>query len=113
MPAPYPLGETITILRPGAPTQDDYGNDVPGADEENDVPGCAVWPRSSDEDNRSRQQVTQGLNVVAPYGTDIRPADRVQVRGLVYTVDGEPGSWRSPLTGTEGGVQVSLTRVTG
>ena len=26
-----PLGETVTFIRSGSPTQDDYGNDVPGA----------------------------------------------------------------------------------
>jgi hypothetical protein len=104
---------TITVLRAGEPTQDDYGNDVPGEDVETDIGGCAVWPRSSDEDNRARQQVTEGLNVVAPYGSDIRPHDRIRVRGLLYEIDGEPGSWASPLTGTKAGVQVSLTRITG
>lgn len=113
MPPPYPNGETITILRSGAPTQDDYGNDVPGAEEEIPVAGCAVWPRSSSEDDRARMQVTEGLNIVAPYGTDVRPHDRARVRGLLYEVDGDPGEWRSPLTGAKGGVQIELSRVTG
>lgn len=113
MPPPYPAGETITILRPGAPTQDEYGNDVPGPDVPTPVTGCAVWPRTSSEDDQARAQVTEGLNAVAPYGTDIRPHDRVKVGDRIYEVDGDPGEWRSPLTGTKAGVQISLTRVTG
>lgn len=113
MPPPYPLGETITILRAGAPTQDDYGNDVPGADVEFDVQGCAVWPRTSSEDVRARLQVLEGLNVLAPYGTDVRPHDRIRVGGVLYDVDGDPGEWRSSLTGTRAGVQIELARVTG
>lgn len=113
MPPPYPLGETITIVRPGAPTQDDYGNDVPDAPAETSVAGCAVWPRTSGEDVQARLQVTEGLNVIAPYGTDVQPHDRVRVRGVLYDVDGDPGEWRSNLTGTKAGVQIELTRVTG
>lgn len=113
MPAPYPFGETVTVIRAGAPTQDDYGNDVPGPNVETPVGGCAVWPRTSSEDVQGRLQVLEGLNVVAPYGTDVRPHDRVRVRGVLYDVDGDPGEWRSPLTGTQAGVQIALTRVTG
>lgn len=113
MPPPYPAGVVVTFIRPGAPTQDAYGNDVPGAATETDVAGCAVWPRTSDEDVQGRMQVTQGLNVVAPYGTDVRPQDQARVGGVLYDVDGDPGDWRSPLTGTRAGVQISLTRVTG
>jgi hypothetical protein len=113
MPPPYPLGETVTFIRAGEPTQDDYGNDVPGAPVETDVPGCAVWPRASSEDVQGRLQVTEGLNVVAPYGTDVQPHDRARVRGVLYDVDGDPGEWSSPLTGTRAGVQIELTRVTG
>ncbi len=113
MPPPYPVGETVTILRPGPPVEDDYGNDVPGPDTETQVAGCAVWPRTSNEDNQARAQVIEGLNLVAPYGTDIRPHDRVKIGDLIYEVDGDPGDWASPLTGTKAATQVSLTRVTG
>lgn len=113
MPPPYPVGETVTFIRAGAPTQDDYGNDVPGTPAETDVAGCAVWPRTSNEDVQGRLQVIEGLNVVAPYGTDVGPQDRARVRGVLYDVNGDPGEWRSPLTGTKAGVQIELTRVTG
>lgn len=109
----WPAGETVTVLRPGPSTQDSYGNDVPGADTETDYAGCAVWPRVSSEDVQARDQVIDGLYVVFPTGADVLATDRVRARGLVYFVDGEPGLYRSPLTGTALGPQVALTHITG
>lgn len=109
----WPAGETVVVLRPGPPETDGYGNDVPGPDRETRYAGCAVWPRVSSEDVQARDQVIDGLYVLFPTGTDVRATDRVRVRGDVYMVDGEPGVYRSPLTGTTLGPQVSLTRITG
>jgi hypothetical protein len=109
----FPSGEVATIIRPGPPTRDDYGNDVPGPDVETDYAGCAVWPRVSSEDEQARDQIIEGLNVLFPVGADVLSTDRVRVRGETFHVDGDPGIYRSPLTGTELGPQVSLTKVTG
>lgn len=109
----FPHGETVTVVRPGAPTEDQYGNEVPGAPTSTDVPGCAVAPRSSSEDLQARDQVIVGLNVWMPSGSDVRATDRMRVRGVLYDIDGEPGLFATPFTGTSGHVQVSLTRVSG
>lgn len=109
----WPAGETVTVLRAGDPTQDPYGNDVPGPDTETDYDGCAVWPRVSSEDVQARDQVIDGLYVLFPAGADVLATDRVRARGQVYLVDGEPGLYESPLTGTALGPQVSLTRIAG
>lgn len=109
----FPQGETVTLIRPGPPTQDAYGNDVAGAATEIDVTGCAVAPASSSENVAARDQVSQGLTVWLPAGTDVRPTDRMRVRGLLYAVDGSMSEWHSPFTGFDGPVQVSVTRVTG
>jgi hypothetical protein len=106
-------GETVTVVRAGTPTEDDYGNEVPGPSTETDVPGCAVAPRSSSEDLQARDQVIVGLTVWMPSGVDVRPTDQMRVRGVLYDVDGEPGGFRSPFTGSAGPVQVALTRVSG
>lgn len=111
--AGFPHGETVTIVRPGTPTQDQYGNDVPGAATEISVPGCAVAPRASSEDVQARDQVVEGLTVWMPAGTDVRPTDRVRRGGLLFEIDGEAGEWNSPFTGFAGPVQVALSRVTG
>lgn len=113
MPPPYPLGRTVTILRPGAPFRDAHGNEVPGAEAPTLVAGCAVWARSSSENTDARDQVFIGLSVVMPYGTDVRATDRVKVGDVIYEIDGEPGVHDSPLTGSRMGVEVSLSRVTG
>lgn len=113
-----PQGDTVTILRPGPATQDAYGNDVPGAPTEIPVPGCAVAPRDgtgagANEIVDARDTVITGLTMWAPYGTDIRATDRIRVAGLVYEVDGQPGSFRSPFTGSTGPVVAALELVTG
>jgi hypothetical protein len=111
-------GEMVTIIRPGPPTQDEYGNDVPGAPVEIEVPGCAIAPRDgsgagSNELTQARDTVIVGLTVYAPAGTDLRSTDQMRVRGELYEVDGEAGAFRSPFTGASGPVVAALRRVTG
>lgn len=113
-----PNGEAVTIVRPGPPTEDIYGNDVPGAPTEIPVSGCGVAPRDgtgagANEITDARDTVISGLTLYAPYGTDIRATDRVRVGGTLYEVDGLPGSFRSPFTGSTGPVVVALELVTG
>lgn len=109
----FPAGETVTLVRHGSPTEDDYGNDVPGTATETDIPGSVVAPRTSGEDVQGRDQVVVGLNVWVPAGTDVRPTDQFRVRGVLYEVDGEAGAWRSPFTAIASPIQVALSRVAG
>lgn len=106
-------GETVTIVRPGPPTEDEYGNEAPGAPTESTISGCAVAPRSSSEDLQARDQVIVGLTVWMPSGSVVYPTDQMRVRGVLYDVDGEPGGFLNPFTGSAGPVQVALTRVSG
>lgn len=110
-----PFGDEVVIVRPGPPTEDVYGNDVPGPSTEIPVPGCAVAPREagSTELTDARDTVIEGLVLYAPHGTVVRPTDQVRVGGDLYEVVGQPGSFRSPFTGSTGPVVVSLTLVTG
>ena len=113
-----PNGDTVTIVRPGPPTRDAYGNDVPGTPIEIPVSGCGVAPRDgtgagANELTDARDTVFVGLTLHAPYGTDIRATDRVRVGGDLYDVVGLPGSFRSPFTGSTGPVVASLELVTG
>jgi len=109
----FPHGETVTIIRPGPTTEDPYGNDVPGPPVETDIAGCAIAPRSSSEDLQARDQVIVGLNVWMPSGSVVYATDQMRVRGVLYEIDGEPGAFSTPFTGTGGPVQVALTRVSG
>lgn len=113
-----PFGDEVVIVRPGPPTEDVYGNDVPGVPTEIPVPGCGVAPRDgtgagSNELTDARDTVIEGLVLYAPHGTDVKPTDQVRVGGDLYEVVGQPGSFRSPFTGSTGPVVVSLTLVTG
>lgn len=112
MPAPYPLGETVVLLRQTQSGRDSHGNPV-WSTIEHPVEGCAVWPTGSTEQVQGQDQTSERLTVLAPYGTDVNAIDQVRVRGLVYEVEGLPSSWRSPLTGTRAGVEVRLERVRG
>lgn len=108
----FPFGETVTLLRRALTGQDQYGNDV-YSDTATDLRGCVVVPRNSSELVQGQDTIIVGLTLYAPAGTALAATDRFSVRGLEYEVDGEPGEYRSPLTGSRGPVQVALTRVTG
>ncbi|MFE4658382.1 hypothetical protein ACFRFJ_17090 [Streptomyces hydrogenans] len=118
-----PYGETVTILRPGPPTQDAYGNDVPGPDTEIPVAGCALEPMDgtgagANEITDARDTVISGMRVFFPYGTEVRATDRARIGMDVYEVygDSEPGygqGYRSPFTASQGPVVVRMTMVTG
>jgi hypothetical protein len=107
-----PVGETVTLLRRVLAGQDSDGNDE-WSTVETDVAGCAVWPRGSSELVQGRDTVIVGLAILLPAGTAVAASDRLRVRGDLYEVDGQPGSWQSPFSGLSAGVQVALTRVTG
>lgn len=126
MPAPYPFGVTVHIVRYGpSPGRDDRGQPLPGPDESFDVPGCVVTPRQETPavggpDQQGRDTVIDGITVYAPPGTDVRTTDKIQVleedryQGVTFDVTGEPGDWgNSPFTGLAGPVQFAADRVTG
>lgn len=49
----------------------------------------------------------------APPRSDFRALDRVAVGGSTWDVEGTPAEWRSPFSGREWGMVVSLRRVSG
>lgn len=111
--APFPFGETVVFLTETPGGRDEMGVPTPGATVETPVSGCAVWPRMSDEREQAQSQVIVGLTVFIPPGVAVPATNRARVRGVLYEVDGEPGAYRSPLTGHASGTEVALTRVTG
>lgn len=125
MPAPYPFGVTVRIVRTGtSPGRDPRGQPLPGPDESFDVPGCGVTPRAETpavggSQQQGRDTVIVGVTVYAPPGTDVRTTDRVRplggpYAGQLFEVTGEPGDWgRNPFTGLDGPVQFAADRVTG
>ncbi|GGX63224.1 hypothetical protein [Streptomyces hiroshimensis] len=112
LPAPA-FGEAVTVLRPGPAVLDIYGNDAPGPDQEHPLHGCVVAPEPGAETVGGQDIVTDHLVIYAPAESDVRPTDRLRVRGDVFSVHGPVQDFRSPLTGTRAGVQVTARRVTG
>lgn len=110
----FPFGESITVHARSSTAQDDYGDPIVGDDGPGVVvDGCAVWPRASTENTNGQDLVVTGLTVLAPPGTAITATDQVSIRGDRYNVVGDVAAYRSPLTGTDAGVEVQLERVTG
>ena len=125
VPAPYPFGVTMTVVRTGpSPGRDPRGQPLPGPVTEMPVPGCVVTPRAETPpvggpEQQGRDTVIVGITVYAPPETNVRTTDRIRVAGpryagMLFEVTGEPGEWgRNPFTGTAGLVQFAADRVTG
>lgn len=123
MPAPYPYGETVRILRTGeSPGRGPRGQPLPGPDESFDLAGCVVTPRAETpqvggDQQQARDTVIVGYTVYAPPDhpqMPVRTTDGALIRGIRCEITGEPGDWgRSPFTGTRGVVQFAADRVTG
>lgn len=93
---------------------DEYGDPVSGTEDRLTLIDAFTAPRESGEiQNRGRAGVIVGLTLFAPYDTDIRSTDQIEVDGTLYDVDGEAGRWRNPFSGTEAGLQVALVRASG
>lgn len=107
----YPFGDTV-ILHTGATTTDDRGNEV-FTWTDTTVTGCPVWPRNSSESVQAQDQRITGLWIMFPPEVPVTASDEVTVRGVRYQIDGEPGLYSNPFTGTVAGYQVALTVVTG
>lgn len=110
----YPLGRTITVVRPTW-VADAYGDLQPtGPPTRTDINDCAIAPRSSsDVTEPARQGVLIGLTVYAPIGADIQPADQIEIDGVLFDIDGDVGRWRSPFSTIVDGTEVALRRAIG
>lgn len=109
-----PAGESVTILRDGAPTgaTDAQGNPVIGPDVETVSTGWGVAPRAGAETAEPfGQQSIDGLTLYKRDPVDIRSTDRVIVRGQTWNVDGDIGDWVSPYDGLRRGGVVNLKKV--
>jgi hypothetical protein len=121
------FGSVVTILRPSSTEPDHFGT-ITATISRIDVKGCGIAPRySSDVNELGHSGVIIGLTLLAPPGTVIRSTDTIELYGggtvsnapvtpntaVVYGVEGEPGTWVNPLTGTAHGVEVALKLAVG
>lgn len=122
------FGEPITILRPvadigllpgddelpgedllpDAADVDDQGNPVELEPEEIESPNWAVAPLAADEDSLATgQQAIVGYTLYRrDVWVDVRPDDRVRVRGEVFAVTSPSAAWENPGSGRRGTVVV-------
>lgn len=108
------VGETVTFIRAAPGGVDDNGDPVAGTETRTEVERCSVVPRTSSEvTDQGRQGVIVGLTVYAPASAVVGPHDRLEVRGELYDVDGEPGYWVSQRTGHPAGWEIAAKRVEG
>jgi hypothetical protein len=103
--------DPVTLVRPAG--SDPFGDPLPGEAGRTSVAGVFA-PGSTSEDLLGRGATAYTTaTLYLPVGTDVRRTDRVEVRGTVWEVDGEPVEWRSPGTGRRAGLQVNLRAVKG
>jgi hypothetical protein len=105
------FGETATIVRPGAPTKDAYGNQVPGPAVETAVHGVVWAPLSSSENMQGQDLLKVSGTMYWPPDTDVRYTDKVRFRGDTYLVYGQSGQVIHPRTGTHGPASTVLQLV--
>jgi hypothetical protein len=77
------------------------------------VSGVLVAPAGTTEPLEvGRSEVDTDLTLYLPHGADVRPLDRVVVRGVTYDVQGERGDWTG-ATGWAAGSVVTVRKVAG
>lgn len=108
------MSETVTRLR-GVAQADPYSAETTDIDwstpDELDIPTKGIEPGSSQEVlDATGQRLEVDLTVYLPFAADVKPQDRVRVRGLVYDVQGDRHDWRNPYTDAEPGSVVRLRR---
>lgn len=86
--------ETVVVRKP--PEEDRFGNKKPGA-VVGSLERCIIWPRSSTEESNRGIVGVDGYHVWAPEPYAVTPdaADIVEIRGVSYNIEGQPGDWRN------------------
>jgi hypothetical protein len=116
-------GETVWLLPRSLDGTDAHGNAVPSwpegpeADGAVEIHGVKVAPRTDlggEAALADREAVVTNVRLLFPGGADLpAPVDRLWVRGHVYDVIGEPGTWVNPWTGREAGSEIHARRTEG
>lgn len=83
---------TVRVVR--EPKVDRLSSPMQGPAAEHDIEGCAIVPRSSNEEGRG-WVIVEGRMVVAPFESDVLATDKVRVDGILWDVDGEPGDYET------------------
>jgi len=92
---------------------DDYGDPVFGPETRVTLEGAFTAPRQSTDLNSGRTGVIIGLTLFAAHEYDLEHLDEIEVDGVVYAIDGDPGRWLHPWTGWAAGIECALVRAEG
>lgn len=102
--------ESVTRIRPSV--KEVRGSAVPDWSNPNElqISGCSVQPSSTNLSQDGRVQgITDGFTCYIPPGSDVKAGDRISYGGNLYTINGDPQSWKSP-TGRVSHIQLQLER---
>lgn len=104
-------GEEVLLFR-GTLTRSSVGQTRVEFAEPETITGAGFAPQTTQEprDGTQVRVVTEALLYVD--GVAIGPHDELEVRGVRYAVEGEPGGWVNPFTGWSPGTEVRLRKVT-
>lgn len=106
-----PYAPKVTQWVSGTPTTDSHGNEVPAFTTKT-VPALAVFPGNSLETDNPAGDVTMSDYVVLlDPSRAVSERDEFTIGNLRYRVNGAPGRYLSPFTGTAV-TQVNLRRIT-
>lgn len=92
----------VRVWRAGAPTEDEYHNQIPGAPTGHLITGCLVAPGAGTEFVVDRSATTTVATVYAPAGADVLDDDEVEwpaadtanyATARVYEIDGPVEPW--------------------
>jgi hypothetical protein len=108
------IGETVGVIRP-ANVVDRYGDTtlVYGDAVTATIRHCAFDPGGTSETADGRTAVITKPTLYLPPGSDLRPSDRVVVRGRTYEAAGDAAVWTNPYSAVTKGVVMPLAEVTG
>ena len=101
----------VIRLRAGPGGHDADGDPVASTVERTTIPRCLVAPRTeSASEDRGRHGVVVGLDLYTDGTVDLIHTDRIEIDGVAYDIDGEPGHWPGSRVG---GTYAALTRSKG
>lgn len=105
-------GVIVRVRRPQTGI-DINGDPIYGPTERLTLVGAFTAPRTTADINSGRQGVIIGLTLFAAHEYDIEHLDEIEVDGVLYAMDGDPGYWLHPWSSWPAGLEAALVRAEG